>query len=116
MIHTSKLSKGLSRIRIQFLARLVHRRAQILSNSLAASEAKDPLKVAGHLDIVRDVLHQIAGTAGTLGFGDFGSDARRIENSIIGLLKKGGEIEISPAFIQDIVNFGQTAEEMIQRR
>lgn len=115
MIHTSRLSKGLYRIRVQFLQKLSERRESLLNSALQASEAEDPQVIALHLNAVKDILHQIAGTAGTLGFIDFGLTARRIETTIIALLGSPDEIFVSPELIDDLVAFAQTADDIMRR-
>ena len=115
MIHTSRLSKGLYRIRAQFLQKLMERRENLLSSALEASEAEDPHDIALHLNAVKDILHQIAGTAGTLGFIDFGLEARRIENNIIEMLRDTDDHVVSPELIHDLIAFAQTAEEIMLR-
>jgi hypothetical protein len=113
MIHTAKLSQGLSRIRNQFLARLFDRRKQILWNTLKAGEASDPAEAHKHLTAVRDILHQIAGTAATLGFAEFGSSARQIENDIdVFLLGSEGSFA-SADLLRDLVHFSETANDII---
>lgn len=113
MIHTAKISKGLHRIRSQFLVRLTERRGKILFSTLEASSALEAREVAAHLNIVRDILHQIAGSAGILGFADFGLEARRIENDIGTVLEHPERAIVSSELIEDLIAFTKTADVMI---
>ena len=113
MIQTEKLSQGLSRIRNQFLARLIDRRQQIVLSTLKAGEASDPADANKHLTAVRDILHQIAGTAATLGFAEFGSSARQIESSIDVFLANSEGSFASVELLQDLVRFSETANDII---
>lgn len=114
MIHATKLSQGLGRIRKQFLARLFDRREQILWNTLRAGEANTFAERQTYLAAVRDILHQIAGTAGTLGFPDFGASARRIENNIDEFLGEFDESPVPPELLRDLVGFADVAHEIIE--
>ena len=113
MKHTTNLSQGLSRIRNQFLARLFDRRQQILWNTLKAEKASDPVESHKHLTAVRDILHQIVGTAATLGFAEFGFSARQIENDIDVFLEGSEGSFASAELLQDIVRFSETANDII---
>ena len=84
-----RLSDGLTRIRNQFLDRLIDRRDVILKNILDASEESDRALCAESLIAARQVLHQIAGTAGTLGYGKLGHDARHLEDLLTNCLTDG---------------------------
>lgn len=74
---------GLERIRVRFLELLVTRQQSIARHTLLAYESQTLEEVNGNLAAARDVLHQIAGTAGSLGFADLGTAARTCENDIV---------------------------------
>lgn len=112
-MHAAKLSQGLARIRNQFLARLFDRREQIIWNTLKAGEANTPAETHKYLGAVRDILHQIAGTAGTLGFPDFGSSAREIESDIDKFLEESDGSYVSSELLQDLIGFTDVANEII---
>ena len=75
----ARISNGLGRIRVHFLEKLPERRRLILQHALAAAEAQTTDAQMTELMAARGVLHQIAGTAGTLGFVQLGAAARAIE-------------------------------------
>lgn len=116
MIHNAKLSKGLDRIRDRFLVQLVDRRELILRDTLSAVETDDPIQACKHLNAVSDVLHQIAGTAGTLGFAKFGLKARAIEQKIENkcLLSTGEHASVE--LMQEIIDFSELAMQLTKRR
>ena len=74
---------GIERIKIRFLVLLEERQGLIAHHALAAWEGTDPSKVRGNLDAAQSTLHQIAGSAGSLGFDTLGVAARECENEII---------------------------------
>ena len=113
MRQTAELSQGLNRIRNQFLARLFDRRQQILWYTRKAGEANTPKESQKHLAEVRNILHQIAGTAGTLGFADFGSTARQIENDIDVYLSESPAVHASSDMLDDLISFSETANDLM---
>jgi len=78
---------GLERIKDNFLSLLVERQAEIAENALAAWESTDADGQALKLKTVQNLLHQITGSAGTLGFGELGSVAQKAEGAIIAYLE-----------------------------
>ncbi|UOA29066.1 hypothetical protein DSM107133_03825 (plasmid) [Pseudosulfitobacter sp. DSM 107133] len=74
---------GLEKIRERFLDLLVTRQQSIAHHAVLAYESLSLEEVNGNLAAARDILHQIAGTAGSLGFDDLGIAARTCENDII---------------------------------
>lgn len=74
---------GLERVKAHFLTLLTERRVEIAHHVLAAWEDPSAGAVRHHLEIAQSVLHQIAGTAGSLGFGEFGQRAKECESEII---------------------------------
>ena len=74
---------GLERVRTRFLSMLEERQGRIAAHALAAWDAETVEGVNGNLAGARDILHQISGTAGALGFQDLGKNARDCEGAII---------------------------------
>jgi hypothetical protein len=86
---------GIERIKIRFLSLLVERQGVIAHHALAAWSSEDPADRQSHLIAAQNVLHQIAGTAGSLGFGSLGQAARDCENDIIVHLTDNDEVTIN---------------------
>lgn len=80
---TAEALPGLEEIKVRFLALLEERKSVIAHHTLAAWEATDPNKVRYHLETAQNILHQIAGSAGSMGFDALGKAARDGENEII---------------------------------
>tara|TARA_R110000787_G_scaffold94172_4_gene196801 strand:+ start:1043 stop:1402 length:360 start_codon:yes stop_codon:yes gene_type:complete len=78
---------GIEKIKIRFLALLEERQGVIAHHALAAWESTDPNEVRSHLNAAQNILHQIAGSAGSLGFDSLGQVARDCENEIIAHLE-----------------------------
>lgn len=74
---------GLDRIRDRFVELLEERKSFIAHHALAAWDAETVEEINSNLEDARGVLHQIAGTAGTVGFGPLGETARQCEEQII---------------------------------
>lgn len=110
MNRPATLSNGLNRIRTQFLIKLSERRDLILQYALAAAEASHQNDVARNLSRAKDVLHQIAGTAGTLGFGTFGADARRLEEAIAAI----DTTNVPDDLYEQLLKFAHDCEEIIK--
>lgn len=73
----------MGKIKVRFLDLLESRQFDIASHALAAWNAQTTEQADRHLGAARDILHQIAGSAGSLGFGPLGQAARECESSII---------------------------------
>lgn len=78
-----EMMSGLEKIRGRFLDLLVTRQQSIAHHAVLAYEGQTLDEVNGNLAAARDILHQIAGTAGSLGFDDLGHAARSCENDIV---------------------------------
>jgi HPt (histidine-containing phosphotransfer) domain-containing protein len=52
-----------------------------IAQALAACEASFPPD-AGQLDVLHELLHGVAGSAGTFGFGELGQQCRRVEQMV----------------------------------
>ncbi len=74
---------GIERIRARFLDLLEERRTVIASAALAAWDSNDPAVASQKLQVAQATLHQIAGSAGSLGFAALGQAARDCEGDII---------------------------------
>jgi len=73
---------GIDRIRTRFLEMLEDRQAAIAEHALTAWETDELDELNGNLANARTILHQIAGTAGSLGFDTLGNEARQCELQI----------------------------------
>ncbi|MDG1169400.1 MAG: Hpt domain-containing protein [Sulfitobacter sp.] len=78
---------GLDRVRDRFLTMLEDRKTNIASHAIAAWEADCVEDICAHLAAAQSILHQIAGSAGSLGFAALGDSARHCENEIISHLQ-----------------------------
>lgn len=78
---------------------LVERRDDIAQNISAAGTDTNESDTRAHLSAAQSTLHQIAGTAGSLGFAELGNAARDCEMQIIDHLK-GDTITPCPAGLQ----------------
>jgi len=74
---------GLAQIRKKFIGLLVVRQKAIATHTLAAWEGETIDQINVNLKSVQQILHQIAGSAGSLGLAELGSEAFACEASII---------------------------------
>lgn len=74
---------GLEKIRERFVALLSERKALIAQHALAAWDGETAEEIVENLEAAKSVLHQIAGTAGTVGFPELGASAMQCEAEII---------------------------------
>jgi len=74
---------GLARVREKFLSLLDERCSAIAEHNLSAWQATDHTKQKSHLSAAGTTLHQIAGSAGSLGLEELGEAARCCEEAII---------------------------------
>tara|TARA_R110002049_G_scaffold44333_6_gene130163 strand:- start:21207 stop:21566 length:360 start_codon:yes stop_codon:yes gene_type:complete len=74
---------GLDRIRKRFIEMLGERQAQIANHGLAAWDGVTLEDINGNLAAAQAILHQIAGSAGSLGFHELGQAARACEAEIL---------------------------------
>ncbi len=77
----------LDHIRLHFVELLEERKTSIALHALAAWDGETVDDINSHLEQARNTLHQIAGTAGTLGFCALGKTALRCEAQIIAHLE-----------------------------
>ncbi len=106
---------GLDRIRTRFLDMLQDRQSAIAEHALTAWESDSLEEINGSLASARTILHQIAGTAGSLGFNDLGTQARTCEVEIDAHLNgPDADLAICPAsLIFQMDNFLQKSEVLI---
>ena len=78
---------GLDRIRLRFLELLEDRKVTIVQHALAAWDGETAEEINANLEVARSILHQIAGTAGTVGYEDLGVTAQHCEAEIIAHLE-----------------------------
>lgn len=78
---------GIARIRMHFLSLLGERQATLAGHALAAWEADTPQAVTENLAAAEGILHQIAGSAGSLGLDDLGEAAHLCEMAIMEYLQ-----------------------------
>jgi HPt (histidine-containing phosphotransfer) domain-containing protein len=78
---------GLDRIRVRFLSLLEERQIQIAQSALAALESDSAAGQCLNLEVAQAVLHQISGTAGSLGYAELGQAARECEGAIINYIE-----------------------------
>ncbi|NNE51170.1 MAG: Hpt domain-containing protein [Sulfitobacter sp.] len=100
---------GLDRVRARFLDMLVPRHEQIAAHAVAAWDGETVEEINGNLAAAQAILHQIAGTAGSLGLVDLGAKAHACENEIIDHLKgPDADLAICPGeIIRDLDEFLQ---------
>ncbi|MDF1726477.1 MAG: Hpt domain-containing protein [Sulfitobacter sp.] len=106
---TSELP-GIARVRARFLDMLAPRQEKIAAHAVAAWDGQSHEDIAGNLVAAQSILHQIAGTAGSLGYAELGKKAQACERSIIDHLNSveeemrecpGNLIQAIDQFIQD---------------
>lgn len=78
---------GLDRIRVRFIELLNTRKADIAQYALAAWDAETAIEINANLEGARSILHQISGTAGTVGYPELGLTAQQCEAQIIAHLE-----------------------------
>lgn len=78
---------GMDRIRDRFLTLLDSRSTTIAQLALAAWDGESTDLINSNLEEARALLHQIAGTAGTVGYPELGIIARQCEAQIIAHLE-----------------------------
>ena len=105
---------GIDRIRTRFLEMLRDRQSAIAEHALFAWEGHTLEEVNGNLTSARTILHQIAGTAGSLGFNALGTEARSCEIKIDEHLNgPDADLALCPAeliFVMD--GFVQTCDDV----
>ncbi len=83
---------GLARIQGRFVSMLEDRHSSVAAHALAAWEAGPSEEARAELSAAQHILHQITGTAGSLGFADLGDIAHRCEQHIIAFTEGTGAL------------------------
>ena len=83
MMHNPPLMPGIEAIQHRFVTLLEERQGIIAQHALNAWEGETVEQVNSNLASAQATLHQIAGSAGSLGFGELGTCARNCEIEII---------------------------------
>ncbi|MEQ6249962.1 Hpt domain-containing protein [Sulfitobacter sp. HNIBRBA3233] len=106
---------GLDRIRARFVELLDDRRTLIAQHALAAWDAETSEDINGNLEAAKALLHQIAGTAGTVGYPQLGSAAQQCEAEIIAHLEGDyADLAVCPGeIIWRIDGFVAACEEVV---
>lgn len=78
---------GLDKIRAKFIVLLGDRQMEIAKHALAAWDGQTVAQVNNNLEAAQYFLHQIAGSAGSLGLVELGQAAQECEGSIIAHLE-----------------------------
>lgn len=115
MIHQKLELPGLDRIRTRFLEMLKDRQVAIAEHALVAWESYELDEINTSLASASTILHQIAGTAGSLGFEELGVTARTVEIAINDHLNgMDADLAICPgALIFHMDEFVQNCEKVI---
>lgn len=74
---------GLDRVRARFIEMLGPRQETIANHAVLAWDSDNVETIVSNLRAVQSVMHQISGSAGSLGFADLGTKARNCESAII---------------------------------
>lgn len=85
--HASLEMPGLERIRLRFIELLSTRKADVAEYALAAWDGETAEEINANLEKARSILHQISGTAGTVGYPELGATAQHCEAQIIAHLE-----------------------------
>ena len=78
---------GIERIRARFVELLDTRKTHIAQHALAAWDGECTDVINTNLQEAQNILHQIAGTAGTVGYPSLGATAQQCEAQIIAHLE-----------------------------
>ena len=101
-IQATEMLPGLERIRARFITMLVDRLDEL--EQLCDNMYEDSPDMAA-LEMSKNILHKIAGSAGTLGMTTLGDAARTCENQIISFLESS-----QPGLEQIFDSLGEFAE------
>lgn len=106
---SDRMAVQLAPVRARFLALLDDRLDVIEYHraSIGKTEDDSPSMLG-----VRDIVHKISGTAGTLGFAQMGSQAAEVELAIMEEMTAGGAIKASADLCAQIDGFLETAAQV----
>lgn len=74
---------GIEQVKFRFLEMLHERQKNIAAHAVSAWDGKSSEEINEHLSGAQKILHQISGTAGSLGFATLGDAASFCENEIL---------------------------------
>ena len=83
MKDTADFLPGMERVKSRFLEILHDRQKSIATHAIGAWEGETSDDINEHLSSAQKILHQISGTAGSLGFATLGDAASFCENAIL---------------------------------
>lgn len=112
MKDTFDILPGLTRIKARFMLLLADRQYEISRHALAAWDARDGRERNDELAAAQHILHLIAGSAGSLGFGDLGQAARACEQSILDYI--GAQDAASAEALYEILSELDAVVSMVQ--
>ncbi len=108
---------GLARVREKFLSLLDDRCGAIAEHSLAAWKATDHTEQKSHLSAAGTTLHQIAGSAGSLGLQELGEAARSCEEAIIAFVNEpAAQPDKCSDIVMEIVSFVTYCQDWLCQR
>jgi HPt (histidine-containing phosphotransfer) domain-containing protein len=87
MMSNRPMMPGIEAIQARFVTLLEERQTSIAHHALNAWDGTTVEEINGSLAAAQSTLHQIAGTAGSLGFAELGTSARACEIEIIAHLE-----------------------------
>lgn len=108
---------GLDRIRARFLSMLAERQIHIAHHALAAWESDTAEAQRVNLQEAQHVLHQIAGSAGSLGFDALGQAARECEGAIINHVETivSDDCELPHTILEQLDTFVSMSQDLISK-
>ncbi|KIN70332.1 hypothetical protein Z945_3708 [Sulfitobacter noctilucae] len=108
---------GLERIKLRFLDLLEERSSIIANCTLAAWDTPDAAVASSELSQAQSILHQIAGSAGSLGFAALGQNARKCEEAIVRHLAEAGQSDanVPVAIIDDLGQFVLMSQDLMSQ-
>ncbi|KIN71075.1 Hpt domain-containing protein [Sulfitobacter guttiformis] len=109
---------GLERIKERFLSLLAERQTTIAHHALAAWESDSAAAQSSNLQGAQNVLHQIAGSAGSLGFVELGEAARSCEGAIITFLDSndGAQGSLPHSLFEELDDFVCMSQTLLAQR
>ncbi|KIN63749.1 hypothetical protein Z946_2623 [Sulfitobacter noctilucicola] len=107
---------GIERIKLRFLDLLQSRQGAIAQCALTAWEASDPDVVRNQLSEAQGILHQIAGSAGSLGFASLGQIARDCEGDIIQYVSHAHQtpVPVCVEVMESLDRFVSASQDLLQ--
>jgi HPt (histidine-containing phosphotransfer) domain-containing protein len=92
----------LAALNVKFAATVPGTMAKI-AQALAACRADGAVPTAASLHDLHELLHGVAGSAGTFGFATLGHEARRIEQQVRVVMKEGAGWDAVPAQVEQLL-------------